>query len=81
MDELLDIMQEILIELRETNTHLRALAGSGITSMDDIYKKFDEVMQEINSIKGPTGYDLTDIYNTLSDIELNTSSIDMNTGI
>jgi hypothetical protein len=75
MDELCSLMQEILIELREINSHLSDLRGSGLNSMDDISNKLDDVVQEINSIKGPTGYDLTDIHSALSNIEVNTSGL------
>lgn len=75
MDKLLNIMQEILIEMREINSNLSDLKGSGLNSMDDICSKLDEVVQEINSIKGSTGYDLTDIHRTLNNIDINTSGL------
>lgn len=75
MDKLLNIMQEILIEMREINSNLSDLKGSGLNSMDNICSKLDEVVQEINSIKGSTGYDLTDIHRTLNNIDINTSGL------
>ena len=42
--------------------------------MDDIYSKLSKAVEEISSIKGSTGYNLTDVYKTLSNIEDHTHS-------
>ena len=68
MEELISVMLEIRDQLIELNSKMDVLTGYGSNDLSVI-------TDAIEDIKGPTGYDLTDIHSCLSDIELSLSSI------
>lgn len=70
MEELISIMMEIRDQLIELNSKMDVLTGYESNSLSDI-------TEAIESIKGSTGYDLTDIHSSLSNIESSLSSIDL----
>ncbi|MDD4495626.1 MAG: hypothetical protein PHV32_15025 [Eubacteriales bacterium] len=70
MEELISVMMEIRDQLIELNSKMDVLTGGGSSSLSDI-------IEAIESIKGPAGYDLTDIHSSLSNVESSLSSIDM----
>lgn len=80
MNELLSIVMEIRDLLVSLNSKIDNLTEHGIYSISDI-------VNEVNSIKGSTGYDLTDIHKSLDsfsglysldDIYYKVDSIDTN---
>lgn len=75
MEDLAAILSEILDELRQINSNLSDLKGSGLNSVDDICNKLESLEDVVNGIKGPVGYDLTDIHGVLNNIDLNTSGL------
>lgn len=70
MEELISVMMEIRDQLVELNLKMDVLTGYGSNSLSDI-------TEAVDSIKGSTGYDLTDIHSSLSNIESSLSSIDL----
>jgi prefoldin subunit 5 len=62
MDELIEVMQDILSELREINGKLDDIRGSGLNSID-------EVCQALEDIKGNGLFNsLTDVYEAIQQI-------------
>ena len=52
MDELVNVMEEILIELKEMNSKLDDIQGSGIyKSIADVCDKVDDVCDTIDSLE------------------------------
>ena len=52
MEEILGVLQEILVELRETNSKLDNIKGIGMyTSIADVYDKLDAVEAAICSLE------------------------------
>lgn len=83
MEELIEVLQEIRDGINYMNTNIdelknsiEELKGIGLyTSISDICDKLESVENEVDNIKGNTGYDLTDIYDVLSNIDINTSGL------
>lgn len=70
---ILEEFRELNIKVSEIESQLQDIKGVGLyTSLSDICDKLDEVKGEVDSIKGPMSYDLTDLHNTLSSIDVNT---------
>lgn len=61
MEELVCVMKEIRDLLKEINGRIYEIQGHG-------YKSLDDICDEIDNVKGPGCYDLSDIYYELSDI-------------
>lgn len=94
MEELVTVMQQVLEELQEMNAKLsdtnekldemtsavKDVKGTGIYSMDDLYKAMGDVesavSSAVDSIKGDGLFDtLADLYNVLNSIDENTMNI------
>ena len=94
MEELVVVMQQVLEELQEMNAKLSEtnakldemtaavedVKGTGIYSMDDLYKAMGEVGEAVSSaadsIKGDGLFDtIVDLYNVLNSIDENTMNI------
>ena len=70
-----ELLREILSELKELNESVGQIAAvmpatAPLYDLDDIYSKMDDVADQI---KGTLGYDLSDLHQKLSDIDLNTA--------
>jgi len=61
MDELIAVMEEIRDLLSEINDKMDNLTSYGTCGLSD-------VVDAVEGVKGPAGYDLTDIHSNLSSI-------------
>lgn len=68
MDELVDIMRELLFEIKEMNAKLDDIRGMGINSIDDVCNKLDD-------IRGLGVNSMDDVYNELVDIQHELDSV------
>ena len=79
MEELVSVLNDILIELRDMNDKLDKIKGSGLYDLQDIYSKLDEIQgtgslsdigDEIEKVRGGLiGKDLSDVCDLLSDLK------------
>lgn len=70
MDELIDIMRDLLEEVRSMNSKLDDIRGVGINSVDDVCDKLDDVKYELELIKGTGLYDsIVDVCNKIDSLE------------
>jgi len=70
VEALLEVLQEISDKLSEISSKLDSINGT--YGIDDIAKKIDDAAA---SIMGETGYNLTDIFKELSEINTKTSKM------
>lgn len=73
MEELVSVLEEIRDQLVSLNEKVDKLTVYETTDLDDVK---NGIIEAISSIMGSSGYDLTDIYNELSTLETELSSID-----
>lgn len=84
-----NLLQQMLVKLIDISELLNEISGkldniNGIHNLDDIVSKIDEVGSEINKsiniatddIVGDTRYNLTDIHNDLSEIDISINNKD-----
>jgi len=71
MDELIEIMSELLAEIRELNSKIDDIKGSGIyNSINDICDKLDDVKSSIDDLKGNGVYDsISDVCDKIDSLE------------
>ena len=62
MDELINIMSEILEEIRLLNSKLDDIRGTGLYGVSDVCDKMDDITSELESIKGDG------LFNSVSDV-------------
>jgi division protein CdvB (Snf7/Vps24/ESCRT-III family) len=80
LEEIRDGINTMNYNMEQLRNSIDELKGYGLySSVSDICDKLESVEREINSLKGSTGYDLTDIHSELTDIQSNLFNIDMNT--
>jgi len=74
MDEIVPLLHEMLDKLSEISSTLIDISSKlqnvdGVYGIDDVVLKLEEAADDI---RGPTGYNLTDIFAELSDINIKT---------
>lgn len=77
MDRVIDVLQDILIELREMNGKLDSIQGTGLyNSISEIYEKLDSIQGSglYNSISDVCDK-LDEVKDGLSDVESSVSSL------
>ena len=62
-----ELLKEILSVLKSIDFTLDRIQGVGLyNSIADVCDKLDDIINELDKIQGPLGYNLQDIYNELS---------------
>ena len=62
-----ELLKEILSVLKSIDFTLDRIQGVGLyNSIADVCDKSDDIINELDKIQGPLGYNLQDIYNELS---------------